>query len=60
ALAIAGMLLIQNVPWTPAARLQIVFSKVGPVLQGAALALVLFTITSLSPEGVSPFIYFRF
>ncbi|MGZ8610812.1 MAG: MBOAT family O-acyltransferase [Actinomycetota bacterium] len=60
ALAIAGMLLIQNVPRTPAARLQIVFSKVGPVLQGAALALVLFTITSLSPEGVSPFIYFRF
>lgn len=59
-LAIAGMLLIQNVPRTPAERVQVVLSRAGPVLQGAALAVVLFVITSLGPEGVSPFIYFRF
>jgi hypothetical protein len=59
-LTIAAMLLLQNLPRTPAARLQIVFSRVGPVLQGAGLALVLFAITSLGPEGVTPFIYFQF
>ena len=35
-------------------------SRFGPVLQGAALALGLFAITSLGPQGVPPFIYFRF
>jgi D-alanyl-lipoteichoic acid acyltransferase DltB (MBOAT superfamily) len=58
--AIGGMLLLQNLPRTPAERVQLAFSRVGPLLQGAALAAVLFTITSLGPEGVSPFIYFRF
>jgi hypothetical protein len=58
--AIGGMLLLQNVPRTPADRLQVAFSRFGPVLQGAALALVLFAITSLGPQGVPPFIYFRF
>jgi D-alanyl-lipoteichoic acid acyltransferase DltB (MBOAT superfamily) len=60
-LTIAAMLLLQNVPTAPsAARLQVVLSRAGPVLQGAALALVLFAITSLAPEGVAPFIYFQF
>lgn len=58
--AIAAMLLLQNLPRTPATALQRSFSRVAPVLQGAALALVLFAITSLGPQGVSPFIYFRF
>jgi hypothetical protein len=30
------------------------------VLQGAALALGLFAITTLGGQGVTPFIYFRF
>jgi alginate O-acetyltransferase complex protein AlgI len=59
-LAIGGMLLLQQVPRTPAERLQLVFSRVGPVLQGAALAVVLFAITAIGPSGVAPFIYFRF
>ena len=59
-LAIVGMLALQNVPRTLRPRIQIGFSKLGPVLQGAALAGVLFLITSLGPQGVAPFIYFRF
>ncbi len=59
-LAILGMLAIQNLPRTPAARVRAAFARVGPVLQGAALAAVLSAITVLGPEGVSPFIYFRF
>jgi hypothetical protein len=58
--AIAAMLVLQNLPRTPAERLQLVFSRAGPALQGAALALVLFAITALGPQGVSPFIYFQF
>jgi D-alanyl-lipoteichoic acid acyltransferase DltB (MBOAT superfamily) len=57
---IAAMLLLQNLPRTPADAVQRSFSRLVPVLQGAALALVLFSITSLGPQGVSPFIYFRF
>jgi hypothetical protein len=59
-LAIAGMLLLQNLPRSPAPALQRAFSRLGPVLQGTALALVLFAITTLGPKGVAPFIYFRF
>jgi alginate O-acetyltransferase complex protein AlgI len=58
--AIAGMLLLQNVPTTPAPALQNAFSRLAPAVQGAALALVLFAITTLGPNGVAPFIYFRF
>jgi len=36
------------------------FSQLRPAGQGAMLALVLFTITTLGPQGVAPFIYFRF
>lgn len=58
--AIAGMLALQNLSRTPAERIRVAFARVGPVLQGAALALVLFGITTLGPQGVTPFIYFRF
>ena len=30
------------------------------VLQGVAAATILYTITVLGPQGVAPFIYFRF
>ncbi|HSJ50179.1 MAG TPA: MBOAT family O-acyltransferase [Actinomycetota bacterium] len=59
-LIIAGMLVIQNLSRTPADRIQVGLSRLGPVLQGAALAVGLFVITTLGPEGVTPFIYFRF
>jgi alginate O-acetyltransferase complex protein AlgI len=59
-LAIAGMLALQNMPSTFAPRLEVGFSRLAPALQGVALACVLFTITALGPQGVAPFIYFRF
>jgi len=58
--AIAGMLGAQYLPADPAERLRRGFSRLGPVLQGAALAAVLFTITTLGTSGVTPFIYFQF
>jgi alginate O-acetyltransferase complex protein AlgI len=59
-LTIAGMLGVQYLPADPAARLRESFGRLGPVLQGAALALSLFVISTLGAQGVSPFIYFRF
>lgn len=58
--AIGGMLAAQNLPASPAERVRAAFARMGPVLQGVALALVLFGITTLGPQGVTPFIYFRF
>jgi alginate O-acetyltransferase complex protein AlgI len=59
-LTIAAMLGVQYLPADPAARLREGFGRLGPVLQGGALAVCLFVITTLGPQGVSPFIYFRF
>jgi D-alanyl-lipoteichoic acid acyltransferase DltB (MBOAT superfamily) len=56
ALAIAA----QYVPADAAARVQAAFSHLKPAAQGALLAGVLFLITSLGPQGVAPFIYYRF
>ncbi len=41
-------------------RLQSAFSRQTPVVQGAILGAILLGITTLAPEGVQPFIYFRF
>ena len=57
---IAGMLGLQYLPRDPAARLRESFGRLGPMLQGAVLALGLFVITTLGAQGVTPFIYFRF
>jgi len=54
------MLGVQYLRRDPAARLREGFGRLGPVLQGAALALSLFVVTTLTAQGVSPFIYFRF
>ena len=59
-LTIAGMLGVQYLPSDPTARLRESFGRLGPVLQGAVLALGLFVITTLGAQGVTPFIYFRF
>jgi D-alanyl-lipoteichoic acid acyltransferase DltB (MBOAT superfamily) len=40
--------------------LMAVFSRRAVVVQGAVLALVLLVVNVLGPEGVAPFIYFRF
>ena len=41
-------------------RVQALFSRLRPVAQGTALALTLFVITTLGPQGVAPFIYYQF
>ena len=59
-LVIAGMLAAQFLPRDMPARLQDGFSHLRPAAQGAILGGVLFAITTLGPQGVAPFIYFRF
>jgi alginate O-acetyltransferase complex protein AlgI len=59
-LAIAVVIGSQYIPAGAAQRVQAAFSGLRPSLQGVLLALVLFTITSLGPQGVAPFIYYRF
>ncbi|MGH2779787.1 MAG: MBOAT family O-acyltransferase, partial [Actinomycetota bacterium] len=62
-LLIAVIAVTIGLQWTPgrlSGRLQIAFSRLPPTVQGVALALVLFFITTLGPQGVAPFIYFQF
>jgi alginate O-acetyltransferase complex protein AlgI len=59
-LAIGGMLALQNLPSDFGERVQVGFSRLAPAMQGVALAGVLFAITAMGPQGVAPFIYFRF
>jgi hypothetical protein len=51
---------LQNLPTDAGERVQVGFSRLAPALQGVALAGVLFAITAMGPQGVAPFIYFRF
>ncbi len=57
---IAGVIAAQYLSRDLSASLQDRFSRLGPAVQGAALAGGLYLITSLGPQGVAPFIYFRF
>jgi alginate O-acetyltransferase complex protein AlgI len=50
----------QYVPRDAPARLMDRFSQLRPAAQGAVLGLALFAITTMGPQGVAPFIYFRF
>jgi D-alanyl-lipoteichoic acid acyltransferase DltB (MBOAT superfamily) len=58
--AIALMLALQYAPKEPALVLQARLSKLQPVALGLVSAVVLFFIVTLGPQGVAPFIYFRF
>ncbi|MFN2590353.1 MAG: MBOAT family protein, partial [Actinomycetota bacterium] len=57
---IAFMIAAQFVPREIPARVQDWFSQLRPATQGTALGMTLFAITLLGPQGVAPFIYFRF
>jgi D-alanyl-lipoteichoic acid acyltransferase DltB (MBOAT superfamily) len=57
---IAGMIGLQWLPGRVSGRVQVAFSRMAPAVQGVFLALVLFVITTLGPQGVAPFIYFQF
>jgi alginate O-acetyltransferase complex protein AlgI len=59
-LAVAAGIGFQYLPRDVPVRLQEGFSHLRPLAQGAVLAVVLFAITTLGPQGMAPFIYFRF
>jgi hypothetical protein len=50
----------QYVPERVPARMQDIFGRLRPVLQGVVLAAILLVITTMGPPGVAPFIYFKF
>ena len=51
---------IQYVPDGWLGRVKGVFAARRPVIQGGILGLVLLAITTFGPQGVAPFIYYRF
>jgi D-alanyl-lipoteichoic acid acyltransferase DltB (MBOAT superfamily) len=59
-LTVAGMLALQFAPHGTAERLKDRLSQLQPVAMGAVLAVTLFVIVGMGPQGVAPFIYFRF
>ena len=59
-LTIAAGIAWQYVPARVADLVAVRFSRVGFALQGAVLAVCLALVAAMGPEGVAPFIYFRF
>ncbi len=59
-LLIAAGIAIQYVPRRITGALEVGFSRLGPVLQGLAVAIGLFLIGALGPQGPALFLYFKF
>jgi D-alanyl-lipoteichoic acid acyltransferase DltB (MBOAT superfamily) len=59
-LAVAGGIGVQYLPAGVVGQLAARFSRLAPALQGTAVAAALVGIGVLGPQGVSPFIYYRF
>jgi alginate O-acetyltransferase complex protein AlgI len=59
-LAIGAGIGVQYVPRDIGARVVAYVSRLGPALQGAGVAAALGIIGALGPQGVAPFIYYRF
>jgi alginate O-acetyltransferase complex protein AlgI len=55
-----GALALQFVPRRPALLLQNRIATLRPAVMGIAFGMVLVVIAALGPQGVAPFIYFRF
>ncbi len=51
---------VQYVPERATGALQVAFSRLSPALQGVGLALGLFALDVLGPQGPATFLYFRF
>ncbi len=58
--AIVVTIASQYVPRDAVSRAQQRFAELAPVAQGAVIAAGLYVITTLGPQGVAPFIYYRF
>jgi alginate O-acetyltransferase complex protein AlgI len=59
-ITIVGSIASQYVSGDVVSRVQTAFSRQTALVQGAILGAILLGITTLAPEGVQPFIYFRF
>ena len=59
-ITVLGTVAVQFVPSGFVGRVQEVFARQGWAAQGAILGAVLLGITTLGPQGVAPFIYYRF
>jgi D-alanyl-lipoteichoic acid acyltransferase DltB (MBOAT superfamily) len=59
-LVIVGMLAMQYVPKQAVARTREWFSQLSPLPMALALASVLLLVDVLGPDGMAPFIYYRF
>lgn len=59
-LVVVGAIAAQFVPPGVGLRVQGAFSRASLVAQAGTLALALFVIDALGPDGVAPFIYFQF
>ncbi|MHB8329837.1 MAG: MBOAT family O-acyltransferase [Acidimicrobiales bacterium] len=59
-LTIVGAIASQYVPLDVIEKTQVLFSRQRVVVQGAILGMALLLITTLGPQGVAPFIYYRF
>jgi hypothetical protein len=59
-IAIAFGIGVQYMPDDVGFKVQDAFSRIPALAQGILLGVGLFTITTLGPQGVAPFIYFRF
>jgi D-alanyl-lipoteichoic acid acyltransferase DltB (MBOAT superfamily) len=59
-LVIVGMLSMQYVPKHAVARMREWFSQLSPLPMALALASVLLLVDVLGPDGIAPFIYYRF
>jgi len=59
-ITVVGTVALQYLPGALVGRAQGEFGRRGWVAQGAILGAVLLAITTLGPQGVAPFIYYRF
>jgi len=59
-MTIAGAVAAQYLPPKAIERAQFTFSRQRVLVQGAILGLTLLVVTTLGPQGVAPFIYYRF
>jgi D-alanyl-lipoteichoic acid acyltransferase DltB (MBOAT superfamily) len=59
-LLVTGGIAVQYLPRPVMAEAVARFSRLAPALQGVAMAAVLLVIGVLGPQGVAPFIYYRF
>src|SRR5207245_4587332 len=59
-LAVAFGIGVQYIPKGLPERAEAAFARAGTLAQGAALGALLFVFSALGPQGVAPFIYFRF